>query len=59
MKAISALRREHIGKGLACVARGLLAALLANARIYGGYAPFVIGMVAAASAVAFWELGKK
>ncbi|MBR3560750.1 MAG: SpoIIE family protein phosphatase [Oscillospiraceae bacterium] len=48
MKAISALRREHIGRGLACVARGLLAALLANARIYGGYAPFVIGMVAAA-----------
>ncbi len=47
MKAISALRREHIGKGLACVARALLAALLANAQIYGGYAPFAIGLVAA------------
>ena len=48
MKAISAPRREHIGAGLACVARALLAALLANAQIYGGYAPFVIGLVAAA-----------
>ena len=48
MKAISAPRREHIGTGLACVARALLAALLANAQIYGGYAPFVIGLVAAA-----------
>ena len=47
MKAISAPRREHIGRGLACIARALLSALLANAQIYGGYAPFVIGLVAA------------
>ena len=47
MKAISAPRREHIGRSLACIARALLSALLANAQIYGGYAPFVIGLVAA------------
>ncbi len=48
MKQVLALRRETVGRGLTYMSRALLAALLAGARIYGGYAPCAVGIVAAA-----------
>lgn len=48
MKLPFAPRRETIGKLLVCMARTLLAMLLAGARLFGGYAPFAVGMVAGA-----------
>ena len=53
MKKPFALRRETVGRLLGCLARGLLAALLAGARLFGGFAPFAVGAVAAAGAG--WE----
>ena len=48
MKHFLALRRETVGKLLVCAGRLLLAMLLAGASLFGGYAPFAVGMVAAA-----------
>lgn len=53
MKQNVTLRRETLGRALVCLSRMLLAALLAGAQIFGGYAPFAVGMVAAAGAG--WE----
>ena len=53
MKRFFGLRRETVGRALACAARALLALLLANAQVFGGYAPFAIGAVAAAGSG--WE----
>ena len=46
LKAIFVQRR--VGKALVCVTRTLFALLLANGQIFGGYAPFAVGAVAAA-----------
>lgn len=53
MKKPFAPRRESVLRLLNCAARGLLAALLAGARLFGGFAPFAVGAVAAAGAG--WE----
>ncbi len=50
MKKLFAPRRETVLRLLNCAARGLLAALLAGARLFGGFAPFAVGAVAAAGA---------
>ncbi len=42
------LRRETLARLLKCLCRALLAALLTGAQIFGGYAPFAVGAVAAA-----------
>ena len=46
-------RRGTIARLLNCAARALLGVLLAGARLFGGYAPFAVGMTAAAGAG--WE----
>ena len=48
MKGNVTLSREMLRRLLLCVLRALLAALLAGAKIFGGYAPFAVGAVAAA-----------
>lgn len=48
MKAVLAPRREWFGKALVCATRFLLGALLSSAQIFGGYAPFTVGLIAAA-----------
>ncbi len=48
MKLPFAPRRETVGKVLVCAARTALAFLLAGARLFGGYAPFAVGMVGGA-----------
>lgn len=48
MKIPFKLRRETVGRALACMLRLLLAMLLSGARLFGGYAPFAVGMTAAA-----------
>ena len=48
MKQLFSPRRELLGRLLVCASRALLCALLAGARIFGGYAPFAVGAVAAA-----------
>lgn len=48
MKERIAFSRELFARLLAYAARALLAALLAAARVFGGYAPFAVGAVAAA-----------
>ena len=53
VKKTFAPRRESVLRLLNCAARGLLAALLAGARLFGGFAPFAVGAVAAAGAG--WE----
>lgn len=53
MKLPFAPRRGTIATLLTCAARGLLGVLLAGARLFGGYAPFAVGMTAAAGAG--WE----
>ncbi len=47
MKQESVFSRRALERALACLARGLLAALLSGAQIFGGYAPFAVGAVAA------------
>ena len=48
MKGNVVLSREVLGRLLMYALRALFAALLAGARIFGGYAPFAVGAVAAA-----------
>ena len=48
LKGNVTLSRETLGRLLVCVLRALLAALLAGAKVFGGYAPFAVGAVAAA-----------
>lgn len=50
MKLPSKPRRETMGRALVCAARALLAFLLAGASLFGGYAPFAVGMTAGAGA---------
>lgn len=47
MKQNFAIRRETWGKALVAASRALLAALLTGAQVFGGYAPFAVGAVAA------------
>lgn len=48
LKGNVTLSRETLRRLLTCALRALLAALLAGAQIFGGYAPFAVGAVAAA-----------
>lgn len=48
LKQKIALSRETLARLLGCAVHALLAALLAAAQIFGGYAPFAVGAVAAA-----------
>lgn len=49
MRMIDALRgRAWSGKVVDCALRAILALVLAGARVFGGYAPFAVGFVAAA-----------
>lgn len=48
MKIPSSQQRRLLGTILVCAERALLAMLLADAKFFDGYAPFAVGMVAAA-----------
>ena len=48
MKSLFSLQRKAVGGVLTCVSRALLGALLSGAQMFGGYAPFAVGMVGAA-----------
>ncbi len=48
MKPFVSLRRETLGRLLVCLTRALLGALLSGASLFGGYAPFAVGLVGAA-----------